>query len=296
MRIFVTGATGFVGSAVVEELIGAGHEVLGLARSDTGAAALEASGVTAHRGDLRDLDSLQRGAASADGVIHCGFIHDFSRFEESCGVDMQAIEALGSALEGSERPLLVTSGVAHLAHGSLAVETDAMPAPTAAYPRGSEAAAAALAARGICATTVRLPPSVHGAGDHGFVPILIAKARETGLSAYIGDGANRWPAVHRRDAARVFRLAIERGARDGPYHAVAEEGVAFREIAAAIGRGLDLPVVSRSAAEAAAHFRWFTAFAGMDAPTSAAHTRGLLDWEPQGPRLISDIERAGYFG
>ncbi len=296
MRILVTGATGFVGSAVVADLIGAGHRVIGLARSEAGAATLSAAGAEVHHGDLRDPDGLRRAAASVDGVIHTAFDHDFSKFAENSRVDMQAIEALGSALEGSDRPLLVTSGLARLAPGRLAVEADRPPAASAAYPRASEAAAAALAARGVRAAVVRLPPSVHGAGDHGFVPFLIRLARETGVSAYIGDGSNRWAAVHRRDAARVFRLAIEHGGSGGPYHAIDEESVPFRRIAETIGRGLNLPVVAKSGEEAAAHFTWFAHFAGMDVPASSAHTRALLGWAPREAGLIEDIATAGYFG
>ena len=293
MKIFVTGATGFIGSAIVNELVAAGHKVLGLARSDKAAASLAAAGATVHRGSLDDLESLRSGAAASDGVIHLAFKHDFANYGPAAEADRRAIETLGTELVGSDRPLIVTSGtLLAQRQGPLATENDAH---NPNFPRKSEDAVLALASRGVRASVMRLPPSVHGKGDHGFVPQLISIAREKGASAYPGDGLNRWPAVHRLDAAHLYRLALEHGSTGATYHGVADEGVPVRDIAAVIGRRLNLPVVSKSSEEAANHFGWIALFFGIDGPASSAQTQQQLGWRPTQPGLIPDLDQPHYF-
>jgi nucleoside-diphosphate-sugar epimerase len=296
MRVFVTGATGFIGTAIVQELIGAGHQVLGLARSDANAEALIVAGAEVHRGDIEDLDSLRSGARESDGVIHAGFIHDFSRFKEVCETDRRAIEAIGEALAGSDRPFIVTSGTALVSPGKLATE-DIIPSGSAtSHPRtASEEAADAVAKLGVRVSVLRLSPSVHGDGDHGFVPMLIDIARNKGVAGYVGDGQNRWTAVHRLDAARLYRLALENATKGARFHGVAEEGIAFKDIAETIGKHLNLPVRSISPEEAAENFGWFSGFAALDVPTSSKETREKLNWHPVQPELIADMAQGSYF-
>jgi nucleoside-diphosphate-sugar epimerase len=292
MRVFVTGASGFIGSAVVSELITAGHEVLGLARSDSSAQALEAAGAQVHRGDLDNLDSLRAGAEAVDGVIHLAFNHDFTNYTSAAQTDRRAIGALGEALAGSGRPFVVTSGLAGFALGRTMTEDDAADPNS---PRGSEQAALAFTTRGVRVSVLRLPPSVHGEGDHGFVPRLIDIAREKGISAYPGDGTNRWPAVHRFDAARLFRLALESAPTGARLHAVGDEGVPVWEIAEAIGRHAGLPVTSIAPEVAADHFGWLGVFFSLDVPAASTVTRALLAWHPSRPGLLDDLEVGHYF-
>jgi nucleoside-diphosphate-sugar epimerase len=299
MRVFVTGATGWIGSAVVPELIDAGHQVVGLARSDASAAALAAAGAEAHRGAVDDLESLRSGAAASDGVVHLAFKHEEAfagAFEAAADADRRAIEVLGAALEGTGRPLVIASGLAGLGTGAMATEAN-MPDPTA--PAGhrtlSEQTALGLASCGVRSSSVRLAPTVHGDGDHGFVATLVDVARDRGVSGYIGPGTNHWPAVHRLDAARLFRLALEAAPPASVLHGAAEEGVPLRAVAEAIGRQLDVPVASIAPESAAEHFGWLAGFLAIDVLASSALTRDLLAWEPTHPGLIADLEQGHYF-
>ncbi len=320
MRVFVTGATGFIGSAIVQELINAGHQVVGLARSDAAAKSLVAAGAQVHRGNIQDLESLRRGAAAADGVIHTAFFHDImhmglstrlrvmlggspggivSRFlGAAVGADRRAIETLGKALAGPDSPLIAAFGTMALKPGRLATEDDAYDPNSVGSVRGeSENAMLELASRGVRASVVRLPPVVHGVGDRaGFAPRLFQIARKKGVSGYMGDGSNRWPAVHRLDAALLFRLALEKGSAGARYHAVAEDGVPVRDIADVIGKRLNVPVAGKSPDEAAKHFSWLSMFLSVDNPVSSKWTQEELEWQPKQPGLIDDIERPSYFG
>jgi nucleoside-diphosphate-sugar epimerase len=293
MRIFLTGATGFIGSAIVPELINAGHQVLGLTRSDAGADSLIAAGAQVHRGHLEDLESLRSGAAQSDGVIHTAFIHDFSKFKENCEIDQRAIETLGSALAGSDRPLIVTSGLA-LGSPKRPVTEDTDPPANSPMPRVSEESALAMIPQGVSAAVVRLP-QVHDTVKQGLVTYLVAVAREKGVSAYVDEGLNRWSAAHVLDTARLYRLALEKHEAGARYNAVAEEGVSLRDIAEVVGRGLKVPVVSLSPEEAAGHFGWLAMFAGLDLSASSAQTQERLGWHPTGPGLIADLEQMRYF-
>ena len=294
MRVFVTGATGFIGLAVVKELVTNGHQVLGLARSDKGEQALKEAGAEVHHGSLEDLDSLRRGDEAADGVAHLAFIHDFSKYQENIDTDKGVIAALTDALADSGKPLVTTFGIGLLAPGRTPTEDEA--ANPAMNPRGVlEPLALAAAERGVRASFVRLPPTVHGAGEHGFVPMLIDTARQKGFAAYVGDGANRWPAVHRFDAARLYRLALETAAPGTRLHAIAEEGVPMHDIARIIGEGLGLPVRGITPEEAAGHFGWMASFVAMDAPASSSLTRERFPWRAQEVGLLADMRENGYF-
>jgi nucleoside-diphosphate-sugar epimerase len=293
MRVFVTGASGFVGSAVVPELIGAGHKVLGLARSDASARALAATGAEVLRGDLDDLDSLRAGAAKTDGVIHLAFVHDFSKYAENGQIDRRAIEAMGEVLAGTNKPLIATSGTGGIAVGRTVTEDMAM---ASGLPRVSEQTVFSFTPKGVRTMAIRLAPSVYGKSDHdfraGFVSILIQTALERRVSAYVGDGANRWPTVHRLDAARLYRLALEKGKPGSVYHGTAEEGVPLKDIATVIGKRLNVPVVSIAPNEAAEHFGFLAMFAALDIPASSAKTQQELGWRPGQTGLLADFDRA----
>jgi nucleoside-diphosphate-sugar epimerase len=294
MRVFVTGASGWIGSVVVSELLKTGHQVLGLARSEAAAAAVAALGAEVHRGSLDDLDSLRAATATSDGVVHLGYNHDFSRIEAAAQTDLRAIEAIGATLEGTDRPLVIASGVLGLAPGRTATERD-VPDPSL-HPRIAGAQAAlSLATRGVRSSIVRFAPTVHGEGDHGFMAVLVGIAADKGVSGYIDDGASRWPAVHRLDAGNLVRRAVDDAPAGTVLHAVAEQAVATRAIAEAIGRGLDVPVVSIPAEQASDHFGWLARFFGTDSCASSELTRELLGWEPTHPRLIADLQEGHYF-
>ncbi|WP_329168138.1 SDR family oxidoreductase [Streptomyces sp. NBC_01267] len=304
MRVFMTGASGWIGSAVVPELIGAGHQVVGLARSDASAAALNAAGVEVVRGSLDDLDGLRSAAAASDGVIHLAFKHDIAftgDFQGAGAADRLAIDTFGEALAGTDRPFVIASGTLGLAPGQVATERDGqrsdwpVPFEGARVRLANALATVALASRNVRSSVVRFPPTVHGDGDHGFMAALVGTARGKGVSGYVGDGANRWPAVHRLDAAHLVRLALEKAPAGSTLHAVAEEGVPIRAVAEVIGRRLDLPVASVPAEDAGEHFTWLGGFLGLDGPASSVLTRELLGWQPTGPGLLEDLDKGHYF-
>jgi nucleoside-diphosphate-sugar epimerase len=297
MRVFVTGATGFIGSAVVRELLASGHDVVGLARSDAAAESVAAAGATVHRGDLDDLESLRSGATTADGVVHTAYNHDFTISRpDAAAADRRAIRAMAETLAGSGRPLVITSGTGRRAPGQVATE-DVLPDPATDLTGrvATELFATSFVERGVRVSVVRFPPTVHGRGDHGFVPRLINIARNTGVSAYPGDGANRWPALHRLDAAHLFRLAVESAPAGARLHGVGDEGVPVREIAEVIGRHLNVPVTSVTGDQVAEHFGFLGAFFAADLPASSALTQQMLDWHPVQPGLIADLDEGHYF-
>lgn len=294
MRVFVTGAAGFIGTATTKELIANGHEVLGLARSDANAEVLEKLGARVHRGSLEDLDSLRKGAKDADGTIHLAFIHDFSKFEENGQIDKRAIEAMGDVLEGTNRPFIVTSGTGLIAPGKVVTE-DMRPAASTFTPRVSEQAGLAYTSRGVRAMAIRLPQVHGGDGKAGLITFLLDGARQAGAVAYVGDGSDRWPSAHRLDVARLYRLALEKGVTDGVYHAVAEEGVPMRQVAEVLGRALGVPVVSIKKEDAGRYYGPLAMFAGLDVPASSAKTQASLGWNPTEIGLIADIGQPNYF-
>jgi nucleoside-diphosphate-sugar epimerase len=307
MRFFVTGASGWIGSAVVPELIGAGHQVTGLARSDASADSLEAAGAKVQRGTLDDLDTLRDAAAASDGVVHLAFKHELAfsgEFDAAADADRQAVETFGEALASSDRPLVIASGMLGLAPGQVVSEQDGHGRDSAIAGFGggpqtrweTSELALSLAERGVRSSIVRLPPTNHGDGDNGFMATIVAIAREKGVSGYIGDGTNRWPAVHRLDSAQLFRLAVEKAPAGSTLHASAEEGVPIGDVAEVIGRHLDVPVVSISAEDAPEHFTWLAGFLGLDSPASSTQTQELLGWHPTHPGLIADLEQGHYFG
>jgi nucleoside-diphosphate-sugar epimerase len=297
MRVLVTGSTGWIGQSVVQELIQAGHQVVGLCRSDEKAKQLTAAGAEPLKGSLEDLEGLKKAAADSDGVIHLAFDHDFTRYIEATEKDRAAIGALASGLAGSNKPLIITSGTLMLSDGHVVTEADTpnLKNPIGAARGASEAFALAFVEKGVRVQVVRLPPTNHDAGDHGFVAILVGIARAKGVSAYIGEGSNRWPAVHRLDAARVYRLALEKGEAGSVFHAVADEGVPFKDIAAAIGKGLNVPVVSKPPSEVQEHFGWLVMAVPRDNTASSARTREQLGWSPQHPSLLEDLAGGDYF-
>jgi nucleoside-diphosphate-sugar epimerase len=292
MRVFVTGASGFIGLAVVKELLGAGHSVLGLARSDDAAKLVSAAGAQVLRGELSDLDALRKGARETDGVAHLAFIHDFSKFAENGQIDKRAIEAMGEVLAGTNKPLVVASGTAMIAPGQLATED--MRSANDALPRVSEQMAFGLAEKGVRSSAIRLAPAVHGTSEigfrAGFVSYAMQVAQEKGVSGYIGDGANRWNMVHRLDAAKLYRLALEKGIAGSAYHAVGEEGVPVKDIASLIGKKLNLPVASIAPDKAGEHFGFLGMFLGLDLPVSSAKTQAELGWKPVGPGILADLD------